>query len=97
MPELGHCDFKQYEHCGPHEQIPSIGQRLPPFGRKNWKADSAISEASSVSQDRSESPAEICAEMARDAAVRAARNASLAREDGDEFALGAAAQLQRAG
>lgn len=36
---LGRCDFKQYEHCGAHEQIPDVGQRLPPFGCKNWKVD----------------------------------------------------------
>lgn len=35
--QLGKCDFRQYEHSGPHEQIPSVGQRLPPFGCKNWK------------------------------------------------------------
>lgn len=39
--QLGRCDFKQYEHCGPHERIPEIGQRLPPFGCKNWKPGSA--------------------------------------------------------
>lgn len=36
---LGRCDWKQYEHCGPHEQIPNVGQRLPPFGCKNWKPE----------------------------------------------------------
>lgn len=36
---LGRCDFKQYEHCGAHEQIPDVGQRLPPFGCKNWKVN----------------------------------------------------------
>jgi hypothetical protein len=35
---LGRCDFRQYEHCGPHERIPDVGQRLPPFGCKNWNA-----------------------------------------------------------
>lgn len=39
--QIGRCDFKQYEHCGPHERIPEIGQRLPPFGCKNWKLDAA--------------------------------------------------------
>ncbi len=37
--QLGRCDFKQYEHCGPHERIPAVGQRLPPFGCKNWRIE----------------------------------------------------------
>lgn len=37
--QLGRCDFKQYEHCGPHERIPEGGQSFPPFGCKNWHAD----------------------------------------------------------
>lgn len=41
---LGRCDFKQYEHCGPHERIPDVGQRLPPFGCKNWQPDSPSTE-----------------------------------------------------
>lgn len=37
--KLGRCDFRQYEHGGPHERIPDVGQRLPPFGCKNWKPE----------------------------------------------------------
>lgn len=50
-------------------------------------------QASPSPAQASSDPAEICAEMAREAATRAARNNSLAQEDGDEFALGAAAQF----
>lgn len=43
---VGRCDFKQYEHCGPHERIPDVGQRLPPFGCKNWSPKAEVSERS---------------------------------------------------
>lgn len=42
--KVGRCDFKQYEHCGLHERIPSIGQRLPPFGCANWQPEAAERE-----------------------------------------------------
>lgn len=49
---LGRCDFKQYEHCGSHEHIPSIGQRLPPFGCANWKPDSLASDTQAAPPER---------------------------------------------
>jgi hypothetical protein len=35
--KLGTCDKKQYEHCGPHEQIYEVFQSMPPFPCVNWK------------------------------------------------------------
>lgn len=44
VENLGRCDKKQYEHCGPHPQYPDVGQRLPPFGCVNWKAEPSMAE-----------------------------------------------------
>ena len=34
---LGTCDKRQYEHCGPHNQIFDTCQSMPPFPCVNWK------------------------------------------------------------
>lgn len=36
--KLGMCDKRQYEHNGPHQLIPALGQNIPPFPCVNWHA-----------------------------------------------------------
>lgn len=36
---LGVCDKRQYEHCGPHQEVIEIGQTLPPFPCENWRGN----------------------------------------------------------